>query len=210
MSELNEAYVAQKKEYRHNTELLSVRTKHSHEDLYQNYIKKLNKVSAELDAYDRVNEEENRQDFLSLKKKELYYRNAVYLHELYFSNISDLESQLYRDSLTYMKISRDFGTFDDWQYDFLATAKSVNSGWAICAYDTFLRRYHNFAVSSHNIDIPVGCIPIIVMDVWEHAYFRDYLTEKESYLSNMMQELNWDVIDQRVERAEMVNKVLER
>ena len=63
----------------------------------------------------------------------------------------------------------------------------------------------NVIVNSHNKDIPVGAIPVIVMDMWEHAYFKDYLDDKKSYLIGMMKELNWDVIEARMKVAENAN-----
>lgn len=205
---LHEAYVTVPKEFELATELLSQKTKDAHEKLYLGYVEKLNKVSVELDTVDRTGADSNVSAYRSLKTAETLLRNAVHLHELYFANISDLQSEVSFDSLCYMKLSQDFGTFDDWQWDFIACAMSAKNGWAVTAFDTFLRRYVNFIVDGHECNIPVGCYPIIVMDMWEHASFRDYLTDKQQYVTQMMKELNWEVIERRLERAEMISKVL--
>lgn len=205
---LHEAYVTIPKEFELSTQLLSEKTKDAHEKLYLSYIEKLNKVSIELDTVDRVHADSKVSAYRSLKTAETYNRNAVYLHELYFANVSDQQSELSFDSLCYMKLSQDFGTFDDWQWDFLACAMSAQNGWAVTAYDTFLRRYVNFIVDGHDCSIPVGCYPVVVMDVHEHAFFRDYQNDKQKYLVGMMKELNWEVIERRVERSEMLAKIL--
>lgn len=205
---LHEAYVAVPKEFELATQLLSQKTKDTHEKLYMGYVEKLNRVSVELDSVDRTGADSKVSAFRSLKTAEVYNRNAVHLHELYFANISDVQSEVSFDSLCYMKLSQDFGTFDDWQWDFIACAMSARDGWAVTAYDTFLRRYINFIIDGDDCNIPVGCYPVIVMDVAEHAFFRDYLADKQQYITGMMRELNWEVIERRIERAEMIGKVL--
>ena len=104
-----------------------------------------------------------------------------------------------------MRLARDWGTFEAWQLDFISTALSARNGWAMCVYEPYKNKYMNVIVNSHNKDIPVGAIPVIVMDMWEHAYFKDYLDDKKSYLIGMMKELNWDVIEARMKVAENAN-----
>lgn len=199
--ELSEAYVALPKTYSLPTELLSKKTKSFHEDLYQKYTQTLTQVSAELDT---VNKKTNPRRYGELKWEEIYNLNAVHLHELYFANISDMQSDITMDSLAYMRLSRDFGTFDSWQYDFMACGQGLGNGWIVCGYSTFLQRFVNFFVESHNANIPVGCYPVIAIDVWEHAYNRDYGNDRLTYISAMMKELNWRVIEERFKRAEKI------
>lgn len=205
---LHEAYVTVPKEFELSTRLLSEKAKLTHKKLYLEYIEKLNKISVELDSVDRSSADNKISAYRTLKTAEMCNRNAVHLHELYFANISDQQSEIAFDSLCYMKLSQDFGTFDDWQWDFIACALSARNGWAVTAYDTFLRRYVNFIIDDHDCNIPVGCYPVIVLDVWEHAFFCDYQVDKQQYVTNMMRELNWEVIERRVERAEQIGKVL--
>ena len=202
--QLSEAYVALPKKFTLNTELLGPKTKHAHEEKYQAYIKALNSVSAKLDVAERKNVSANTSPYRALKGDEVRNMNAVYLHELYFANISDVHSQIDMDTLSYMRLERDFGTFDDWQFDMIAAAMASRDGWAVTAYSTFLQRYITFFIDEHDQGIPVGCYPIIVIDVWEHAYFRDYLNDRKAYIFAMLKELRWDVIEERVKRAEKI------
>lgn len=202
---LNEAYVAMPKQYDLPTELLSKKAKTAHKNLYQGYIEELNRISAELDA---VNRKDDFRRYRDLKRAEIYNLNAVYLHELFFANVSDVHSEITMDTLSYMRLERDFGNFNDWQYDFVANAMGKGNGWAVCAYSTYLRKYINFFVQSHDDSIPVGCYPVIVVDVWEHAYFRDYLENRKAYVYAMMKELNWEVIEERFKRAERIGDAL--
>jgi Fe-Mn family superoxide dismutase len=108
------------------------------------------------------------------------------------------------DSLSYLKLQRDFGTFDDWQKDFMAVAMAAGNGWAVCGYHTFLRRYVNMIVSHHSGDVMLGVFPVVVLDMWEHSYTRDYLGDKKNYLMAQMKEFNWSVIEDRFKRAEAI------
>ena len=146
--------------------------------------------------------------YRSLKNDETYNLNAAYLHELYFNNISDLSSQIKMDSLSYMRLSRDFGTFDDWQQDFIACCLASRCGWAVTYFNTYTQKYMNCVIDLHSKNVPVGCYPIIVMDVWQHAYYRDYLGDVKSYVFGMMKQLNWKVIEQRVQRADEISKII--
>ena len=88
--------------------------------LMEGYIESLNQISAKLDAADRANVDPNSSEFRSLKVDESYNINAAFLHGMFFENISDLQSQLQMDTLAFMRLERDFGSFDAWQKDFIA------------------------------------------------------------------------------------------
>jgi Fe-Mn family superoxide dismutase len=203
-STLDEAYVAEPKQFKQVSELVSQKTKDMHQGLYKNYIQSLNDVSSKLDTADRSEANPRHSEFRSLKLDESYNLNAVWLHELYFANCFDPHSEIVMDSKAYLRLQRDFGTFDTWQKDFMATAMSAGNGWAVCGYHMFLRRFVNMIVSHHSGDVMLGVFPVIVVDMWEHSYTRDYLSDKKSYLVSQMKEFKWSVIEERVERAELI------
>lgn len=205
---ISEAYVAQSTKFDLKTELLSDKTKRAHQELLDGYVKKLNEVSAKIDGSDKSSANLNNSEYRSLKIDESYNLNAAFLHGLYFQNISDLTSQITVDSLAYMKIERDFGTFDRWQEDFIACALSARNGWAVTLYNTQLRRYVNTIIDLHSQNVMIGMQPVIVLDCWEHSYYRDYLKDRKTYVYAMMKELNWDVIEQRFQVAEKIHKIL--
>jgi Fe-Mn family superoxide dismutase len=205
---LNEAYVTQAKKFDLKTELLSNKNKRAHLELMERYIETLNQVSAQLDAVDRGDINANSSEFRSLKQDETYNLNAAFLHGMYFENISDLQSQLTMDTLTFMRIERDFGSFDDWQKDFIACAMSCRNGWALTVYNSHLNRFINVAVDLHSHNVPVSSFPVIVLDMWEHSYYRDYLRDKRTYIHAMMKELDWQVIEERVKKADKIAKVM--
>ncbi len=205
---LNESLIAQQKQFNLATEFQSSATKKAHEGLYQKYIEAFNRISAELDTVDRQAASSNGSDYRSLKQDETYNMNALYLHEYYFANISDLASNINMDMLTFMRLSRDFGDFDKWQNDFIACCLSSRCGWAITYYNIFTQTYMNTFIDLHSQQVPVGCIPVLVMDVWQHAYYRDYLSDVKTFTYAMMKEINWGVVEERVKRAEKIAMVL--
>jgi Fe-Mn family superoxide dismutase len=202
---VEEAYVALPKHYELPTEFLSRKSKDAHFELYEEETELLARVSAEIDAVDLKTQVRK---YHVLKAEEVSLLNSVYMHELHFANISDVVSEVTVDSLSYMRLARDFGSFEKWQYDFVAAATGHGSGWAVTAYSTFLRRYVNFFVRDHDSSVLLGCYPVVVLDVHEHAYYRDYLSDRRAYVYAMMKELNWSVIEERVSRADKISEVL--
>jgi len=205
---LNESYVHDTKQFKQVSEFVSQKTKSAHIDLYKGYVDSLNKISAELDSADRSVANSRHSSYRSLKLDEVYNLNAAWLHELYFSNCFDPNSEIVMDSMAFIRLQRDFGNFEEWQRDFMASALSAGNGWAVCGYHMFLKRYANFMISNHSGDVPVGFYPVIVVDMWEHSYYRDYLTDKKSYLIAQMREFNWTVIEERFKKAESMAQVV--
>lgn len=202
--EINESYVAQTKTFSLPTEKISQESKDVHLELYQHYIEQMNHVSARLDTVNRKEADSSHSDFRSLKIDEIFNLNAVHLHELYFANISDPHSEIMMDSLVFMRLERDFGSFEAWQKDFIACALSAREGWVVTAYSTFLKRFINFFIDGHSQNIPVGCYPTVVVDTWAHSYYHDRMGDKKSYIVDMMREFNWAVIEERFKRAELI------
>ncbi len=206
--QVKEAYVPQRKTYAMTTDHLSEETKKNHESLYRKEVEVLTRLSAELDAADKLSVDNNHSVYRSTKKDEITNLNAVYLHELYFANCFDLNSELFLDSLAYMRLANDWGTFDVWMADFMACAMAARSGWVVCGYSLYLKKMINVFVDEHDSGVLFGIIPVVVIDMWEHAYVRDYGNDKKGYLTAMMREISWDVVEDRVERIDALKKVL--
>lgn len=205
---LEEAYVAEPKVYRQPTEFVTQKTKDAHVKLYNEYVETTNKVSAQLDSLGQHDANSRHSTFRSLKLDESYNVNATWLHELFFAGMFDPHSEVYVDSLSFMKLERDFGTFEQWQKDFMACALSAGEGWAVCGYNLYLQRYVNTVISHHNDNVMVGLYPIIVLDMWAHSYWRDYLEDKQSYVTAMMRQIDWNVVEERVTKTEKIAGVL--
>lgn len=203
---IKEAMVLVPKVFALKTEYLSTTTKENHFKLYKTYVDSFNEVSTKLDTVGRNNASNpNDSDFRHLKLDEQHNLNGVKLHELYFHNISDVHSEIRANSIAYMRLSRDFGTFENWQFDFRACGMAAMEGWTILYFDPFKQKYLNVVVEKHTENIPLCGIPIIVVDTWHHSWFRDYPGDKVNYLNAMMKELNWNIIEARMIIAEKAN-----
>ena len=207
---LKESYVTASKKFDLNTELLSEKAKTAHERLYEDHSDKLNLVSAQLDVAERESANPNYCYFRCLKQEEIHNLNGSYLHSLHFDNISDLNSVITMDSITFLRLERDFGTFENWQTDFIGCALSARNGWALTVYSTVLSRYFNIMIDGNSSHIPMGCVPVLCLCVHEAAYFRDYLDDRKSYVYAMMKEVNWDIVEGRIKIAERIAKVLDK
>lgn len=205
---LGEAYVAQQKPYTQSTEFSSQKTKDTHTQIYKSYISSLNEVSAKIDGVARNAVGDKGDAYRSLKIDEAYLLNAVYMHELFFSNCFDPHSELFMDTLSYIRLQRDWGTFEAWQADFMACAQANREGWAICGYSTFLKRFVNTFTDGHDSHVILGLVPVIVLDTHAHAYFKDYLDDRKSYIVAMMKEFNWEVIEGRMKAVEKLSGVM--
>lgn len=186
------------------TAYLSSKTKEIHFSLYDNYVKSFNAVVTKLggvlpsDADNPSNSQ-----FKSLKLDEQHNLNGVKLHELYFCNIGNPSAKLSMDSIPYIRLARDFGDFDKWQFDFRGCGMAgEEEGWAICYYDPYLKCFKNTFIQKHSCNVPVMGIPVLVVDVWAHAWFKDYPGDKKTYLNAMMNEINWVVVEQRMNVVE--------
>lgn len=170
--------------------------------VYQGFVEAFNKTSSVLGSADKQNANPRDSQYRTASMDNGYNFNGLKLHELHFGNISDLNSQISLDSVPYIKLGRDFGTFENWQFDFMAACMSSRSGWAMTVWEPYRRVYMNIVVDDNNVGIPLGAVPVIVLDMNEHAYCADYNNERKPYVVAMMRELNWAVIEARMTVAE--------
>jgi Fe-Mn family superoxide dismutase len=99
-------------------------------------------------------------------------------------------------------INTDFGSFDAFKAQFTETAKTVEGiGWAILAYDSESDQLLTFDVEKHNMQAGQGTVPLLVLDVWEHAYYLQYKNDRASYVTAWWNVVNWDDADKRLAKA---------
>ena len=140
--------------------------------------------------------------------------NHFDLYENYIENYNlasiklDSADRINMDTLSYMRLARDFGTFDAWQKDFIACAQSSQCGWAVTYLNMYTQSYMNCFIDLHTNNVPAGMYPIVVVDMWQHAYYKDYLKDSKTYLIAMMKQLRWPVIEKRIEKADKIIQVL--
>lgn len=167
-----------------------------HDKLYQGYVNKKNEIEEKLKTVDRATGNNvTYSDFRALKLEETFAANGVYLHEDYFSVLGG-EGQSPADAGELGEaLVAEFGSIDAWIADFKACGMSAR-GWAVLAYDTNDGRLHNYIGDMHNQGGVWGAIPVIVLDVYEHAYFIDYGSDRKSYLEDYMNNLDWKMANE--------------
>lgn len=170
----------------------------AHFTLYEGYIKKYNEIDAIFRDGKSEAEAANStySKFRCLKRGESYSLNAIILHELYFSNIGGVAEAIPTSVINL--IERDFGTFENWWLDFIATA-NASRGWTILAFEQKTQRFMNMSLDTHDMGAIVYSFPLIVLDVYEHAYFMQYGTDKTSYINNFLYNVNWKIVGARAE-----------
>lgn len=201
---IREAVIVMPRPFVMKSEVQSPTTKENHEKLYKSYVDSFNKISSKLDTVSRSDaDNSNDSDFRRLKIDEVHNMNGVKLHELYFTNAGDLNSEIRADAVPFMRLGRDWGTFDRWQLDFRACGMAAREGWAVCYYDPYKQQYFNTFFEGHSLHLPLMCVPVIITDVWHHAWFYDFPGDKMEYLNKSMREINWNVVEMRMLIAEM-------
>lgn len=208
MSVVKESYVAEPKKYGQVSEFATAKAKDAHYKLYTDAVEALNKVSTELDTVSTEDVSPEHSVWSNLKCDEVKLLNTVWLHELYFANCFDPHSEIYMESISYLRLERDFGNFEKWQKSFIACAMAAGDGWAVTGYDMFLKKYITVTIEWDASYVPVGFYPIIVLDCHTHAYWKDYLNDRKNYIVAFMRELAWNTIDERVTKAEKIAEVL--
>jgi len=167
----------------------------THFKLYGGYVKNTNLL---LDRFDQMrrNDEMTGPYFAELRRRFGWEFSGMRLHELYFSNLGG-RSGLNRDSELYQVIERDFGSFSSWEQDFRKTGAMRGIGWVILYRDPISGRLINTWINEHDIGHLPGGDPLLVMDVWEHAYMVDYNIKRGDYIDAFIRNIDWRVVEER-------------
>jgi Fe-Mn family superoxide dismutase len=172
----------------------------NHFTLYQGYVTNTNKLSDILKAN---METENpptggaTPEFAELKRRFGWEFNGMRLHEYYFGNMSKSAVALSADSELSKKITEDFGSFEKWESDFKATGAMRGIGWVILAYDKMENRLFNVWINEHDAGHLAGAEPLLVMDVFEHAFMIDYGLKRADYIGAFWKAIDWKEVDNR-------------
>ncbi len=170
----------------------------AHLRLYEGYVNNINKIDNELMWGNPQRDLSNTtfSYYRECKRGETFAMNGVILHELYFQNIGGDEDNPGSDIKT--KLELYFGNYENWKEDFIASAKA-SRGWAVLAYDQRSSRLRNTSLDAHDLGNISYSAPILVLDMYEHAYFLQYADNKAEYINNFMKNINWKVIGDRME-----------
>ncbi len=168
----------------------------NHFTLYQGYVTNTNK---ELDTLSGMLKDGKiaTTEFAEVKRRLGWEFNGMRLHELYFDNLGG-KSPLVKDGKLAKKIAENFGSTENWEKEFRATGAMRGVGWAIMYQDNTNGNLINFWINEHDTGHPSGCSPILVMDVFEHAFITDYGLKRADYIEAFFKNIEWSVVESRL------------
>jgi Fe-Mn family superoxide dismutase len=175
----------------------------NHFELYKGYVANTNKLLDELSAMLDKDQTATPQ-YAELKRRLGWEFNGMRLHEYYFENLGP--SELNSGGKLATKINEDFGSFEKWMKDFKATGAMRGIGWVILYEDSNTGKLINFWIDEHDTGHPAGSQPLLVMDVFEHAYMIDYGIKRPGYIEAFFKNINWPVVESRLVAARQARK----
>jgi len=167
----------------------------NHFTLYQGYVTNTNKVLDTLDAMLKDGRA-GTPEYGELKRRLGWEFDGMRLHEYYFENLG--AKALAPGGKLAQKIAADFGSYENWEKDFKATGAMRGIGWTILYQDPVNGRLMNFWINEHDVSHPAGCTPVLIMDVFEHAFMIDFGLKRADYIAAFFTNINWGAVEARL------------
>jgi Fe-Mn family superoxide dismutase len=168
----------------------------NHFTLYQGYVNNTNKVMELLAGMVKAGQEAT-PEFAELKRRLGWEFNGMRLHELYFANLGG-DGDVARAPNLMKKKAEQFGDVATCAKDFKATASMRGIGWVIMYQDIESGLLFNQWINEHDGGHPAGGNPILVLDVFEHAFITDYGLKRADYLEAFFKNVKWDLVEKRL------------
>ena len=171
---------------------ISRETVEAHYKLYQGYVAKRNEILGKLAEVDLSTANQVYSEVRALKVDLSFAVGGIKNHEIYFEHLGGDGGQPGGAAAALLK--RDFGSLDAWRADLKATGMAAR-GWAWTAYDWDEGRFFNYLGDAQNTYPIWNATPLVALDVYEHAYFLDYQTDRGSYIDAFFDNLDWSVVN---------------
>ena len=179
---------------------ISRATIEAHYKLYEGYVNKRNEILAKLDGIDLAGANQVYSEIRALKVELSFALGGIKNHEIYFENLGGGGGD--PDGPIGDLIKRDFGSAAEWRADLKASGMA-GRGWAWTAYDWDAGRLFNYVGDTQNTYPIWNATPLVALDVYEHAYFLDYQTDRASYIDAFFDNLDWSTINDWVSRSQI-------
>ena len=166
----------------------------NHFTLYQGYVNNTNKLH---ELLSRKAKDATDPEYAELKRRFGFEFNGMRLHEYYFENLGGKAPRDKSGTLS-QKLADAFGSYDAWEQDFRATGAMRGIGWAILYQDNVSGWLFNQWINEHEVGHLAGCRPILVMDVFEHAFITDYGLKRADYIAAFFKNINWSAVESRL------------
>jgi len=168
----------------------------NHFALYQGYVTNTNKV---LDALSAMLSEgrTGTPEYAEMKRRLGWEFNGMRLHEYYFENLGS-KGALDAGGKLGKSLAAEFGSIEKWEADFRAVGAMRGIGWVVLYQDVPYGRLFNQWVNEHDVGHPAGAAPILVMDVFEHAFLTDYGLKRGDYIAAFFRNIDWKAAETRL------------
>lgn len=178
---------------------ISDATLEMHFGLYEGYVKNVNLLNERLAEIRTAGPPSGANPaYAELVRRLGFEYNGMRLHEYYFDNMTKRPADIGTGKL-YNALGEAYGGFDAWKKDFDAVAGMRGVGWAIAYYDTANGQITNHWISDHENGHLAGFVPIVVLDVWEHAFLKDYKpSERAKYIEAFFANTDWKRCESRL------------
>jgi Fe-Mn family superoxide dismutase len=175
----------------------------AHYKLYEGYVNKRNEILEKLDSADLAGANQAFSDVRSLKVDLSFAIGGIKNHELYFEHLGGDGGA--PTGVARQLVERDFGSVEAWRSDLKATGMAAR-GWAWTAYDWDEGRLFNYIGDAQNTFPIWNATPLVALDVYEHAYFLDFQTDRSSYIDAFLDNLDWSVVNDWISRYQIPTK----
>ncbi|HEX3186341.1 MAG TPA: superoxide dismutase [Pyrinomonadaceae bacterium] len=184
---------------------ISDETLEMHFKLYEGYVKETNKLTEKISQFieDANVDQEEMPAYSELTRRLGFEYNGMVLHEYYFDNLQKGggTGDPTKTSEFAKAAETSFGSYDVWKADFVGIGKMRGVGWAICYQNPSNGRLSNHWITLHETGNVAGFNPILVLDVWEHAFLLDYKpAERPKYIEAFFSNIAWDAVEQRLKK----------
>jgi Fe-Mn family superoxide dismutase len=168
----------------------------NHFTLYQGYVTNTNKL---IDALNQLLKEgkTGTPEYAELKRRLGWEFNGMRLHEYYFENLGG-KGSINKSGKLHQKLVESFGSYEAWEKDFKGTGSMRGIGWAVLYQDVLSGSFINFWINEHDVGHPSGGMPILIMDVFEHAFMIDYGLKRADYIEAFFKNINWEEVEKRM------------
>ncbi len=174
-----------------------------HLKLYQGYVKNANLILSMIEQYGAVDDEGGKYSVMEITRRFGFEFGGMRNHEYYFSSLEGGSTPLTAGGPLHKAIEEEFGDFDKWLATFKSIGLTRGVGWAMLYYDKQTKRLLNQWVDEQHLGHLVSCSPILVLDMWEHAFVFDYQPSgKKNYIEDFFANLNWQVIEENFQNAQ--------
>jgi Fe-Mn family superoxide dismutase len=184
---------------------ISDQTLEMHFKLYEGYVKETNNLTQRITEFikDGNVDQEEMPAYSELTRRLGFEYNGMVLHEYYFDNLQTGggTGDPAKTSQFLKAAEATFGSYDIWKADFVGIGKMRGVGWAICNQNPANGRISNHWITLHETGNVAGFNPILVMDVWEHAFLLDYKpAERPKYIEAFFSNINWNAVEERLKK----------